>query len=249
MQTLREKDFDVSSVERCLASSDTLPSRLLDEMLQKFDADAYNTYGLTEAGCILTVCKLTREDRSKLGSVGQPMASVELRLVDSEDRPVEQGEVGEVVARTPAMMKHYWNMPEETAQATRNGWLHSGDLGRQDEDGYLFISGRAKDMIISAGENIYPIEIERLLKENHKIRDVAIIGIPDSEWGESVVAVVVPSDGMHLSQEEVIEYVGTRVAGYKRPKHVEIVDELPVTTATGKVKKNELREIYAKKYG
>ena len=177
------------------------------------------------------------------------MASVQLRLVDEEGQPVKQGEVGEVVAQTPSVMKHYWNMPEETAHATRDGWLHSGDLGRLDEDGYLFISGRAKDMIISAGENIYPIEIERLLKENHKIRDVAIIGIPDPEWGESVVAVIVPSDGADISQEEVIEYVESRVAGYKRPKHVEIVDELPVTTATGKVKKNELREIYAKKYG
>ncbi len=246
---LREKNFDVGSVRRCLASSDTLSPEILKEMLQKFDADVYNTYGLTEAGCVLTVCRLSREDRSKLGSVGRPMASVQLRLVDEEGRPVKQGEVGEVVARTPSVMKHYWNMPEETAHATRDGWLHSGDLGRLDEDGYLFISGRAKDMIISAGENIYPIEIERLLKENHKIRDVAIIGIPDPEWGESVVAVIVPSDGADISQEEVIEYVGSRVAGYKRPKHVEIVDELPVTTATGKVKKNELREIYAKKYG
>ena len=248
LATLREREFDVGSVRRCLASSDTLSPEVLEEMLQRFDADAYNTYGLTEAGCILTVCRLTRQDRGKLGSVGRPMASVALRLVDREDRPVPRGEVGEVVARTPSMLKNYWNMPEKTEQAVRGGWLHSGDLGRLDEDGYLFISGRAKDMIISGGENIYPIEIERLLKENPKIQDVAVVGIPDPEWGESVVAVIVPAEGAHVSREEVIEFVGARVAGYKRPSYVEMVDELPVTTATGKVQKTLLRERYARKY-
>ncbi len=240
---------DVSSVERCLGSSDTFPPDLLDEILQRFGGDVYVTYGLTEAGCILTVCKLTAADHSKLGSVGRPMPTVELRLMDDSGEPVLTGEVGQVAGRTPAMMQNYWNMPDRTAEALRHGWLYSGDLGRLDEDGYLFLAGRAKDMIISGGENIYPLEIERLLKEDSRIRDVAIVGIPDREWGESLLAAVVKAPGAELSSNEVIQFVRQRLAGYKKPKYVEFVDALPVTAATGKVQKAVLRQRYAEKYG
>ncbi len=245
----RERTCDVRTVQRCLGSSDTFPPDLLDGILRTFNADVYVTYGLTEAGCILTVCKLTRDDRTKIGSVGRPMPSVELRLVDENGAPVQTGEVGEVAARTPAMMQKYWEMPDKTVESLKGGWLHSGDLGRMDEEGYLFLAGRAGDMIISGGENIYPLEIERLLKENPNIRDVAVVGIPDREWGESVLAVVVPSEGANITPDEVSDFVRTRVAGYKKPKYVEIVDQLPVTTATGKVQKSVLREKYGKKYG
>ena len=236
-------------MQRCLGSSDTFPPDLLDDILRTFNADVYVTYGLTEAGCILTVCKLTRHNHTKIGSVGCPMPSVEIRLVDEADRPVAPGEVGEVVARTPSMMQAYWDMPDRTAEALKGGWLHSGDLGRLDSDGYLYLAGRARDIIISGGENIYPLEIERLLKENPKIRDAAVVGIPDPEWGESVLAAVVPSEGAEITPDEIIDFVRTRAAGYKKPKYVEIVDKLPVTTATGKVQKAVLRERYGKKYG
>jgi long-chain acyl-CoA synthetase len=126
--------------------------------------------------------------------------------------------------------------------------LYTGDLGRIDNDGYLYLSGRAKDMIISGGENIYPLEIERLLKENPKIRDAAVVGIPDRDWGESVLAAVVAIDGAVLTPDEVSNYVRARLAGFKKPRWVEIVSELPVTTATGKVQKAVLREIFARKY-
>lgn len=240
---------DVSTVKRCLGSSDTFPPDLLDEILQRFDADVYVTYGLTEAGCILTVCKLTAADRSKLGSVGRPMSTVELRLLDDSGQAVLNGEVGQVAGRTPAMMQSYWNMPERTAESLRNGWLYSGDLGRLDEDGYLFLAGRAKDMIISGGENIYPLEIERLLKEDPRIRDVAIIGVPDREWGESLLAAVVKAPGAEITADEIIQFVRQRLAGYKKPKYVEFIDALPLTAATGKVQKAVLRQRYAQKYG
>ena len=177
------------------------------------------------------------------------MASVELDVVDSSGNPVAPGEVGEVVAKTASAMSEYWNMPEKTGEALKRGWLHTGDLGRLDADGYLYLSGREKDMIISGGENIYPLEIERLLKENPKIRDAAVVGIPDREWGESVLAAVVASDGADLTPDEVADYVRARLAGFKKPKWVEIIPELPVTAATGKVRKAALRERFRAKYG
>ena len=248
LRTLNETPCDVSSVKRCLGSSDTFPPDLLDKILSRFDADVYVTYGLTEAGCILTVCKLTREDRTKIGSVGRPMPAVEIRLVDESMADVPVGKVGQVVARGPSIMKGYWNMPEKTAEAMGRGWLLSGDLARSDSDGYVFIAGRTKDMVISGGENVYPVEIERTLKQISGVKDAAIVGVPDPEWGESVLAVVVPEEGTRLSSQHVIEFIGSRLAGYKKPRFVEFVDELPVTTATGKVQKGVLRERFKEKY-
>ncbi len=245
----RLSNHDVASVQRCLGSSDTFPAALLEDILATFESDVYVTYGLTEAGCILTVCRLTSGDLGKLGSVGRPMASVGLDVVDSTGNPVAPGEVGEVVAKTASVMLEYWKLPEKTGEALKGGWLYTGDLGRMDDDGYLYLSGRAKDMIISGGENIYPLEIERLLKENPKIRDAAVVGIPDREWGESVLAAVVASDSADLTPDEVSDYVRARLAGFKKPRWVEIIPELPVTSATGKVQKAVLRERFRTKYG
>jgi fatty-acyl-CoA synthase len=145
-------------------------------------------------------------------------------------------------------MAGYWEMPGKTAEAMRGGWLHSGDLARWDADGYLAIAGRAKDVIISGGENIYPAETERVLKEIAGVRDAAVVGVPDREWGESVLAVIVPEEGAALSPEDVIAFVRARLAGFKRPRFVRFVDALPVT-ATGKVQKGVLRERFGKEYG
>ncbi len=248
LRALEETPRDVSSVRRCLGSSDTFPPDLLDRILSRFNAEVYVTYGLTEAGCILTVCRLTREDRTKIGTVGRPVPGAEVRVVDPAGGDAPVGEVGEVVARGPAIMAGYWNMPEKTAEAMRGGWLHSGDLARWDSDGYLSIAGRAKDVIISGGENIYPAEGERGLKELKGVRDAAVVGVPDREWGESVLAVIAPEEGAGLSPEEVIAFVRARLAGFKKPRYVEFVEALPVTTATGKVQKAVLREQFGKKY-
>ncbi len=248
LRMLEETPYDVTSVRRCLGSSDTFPPDLLGRILSRFNADVYVTYGLTEAGCILTVCRLTRDDRTKIGSVGRPMPTVEVRVVDPAMRNVAVGEVGEVVARGPSVMQGYWNMPDRTAEALDGGWLHTGDLARCDADGYLFIAGRAKDMIISGGENIYPVEVERVLKELPGVRDAAVVGVPDREGGESVLAAIVPDEGVTLSPQDVIDFVRTRLAGFKKPRYVEFVDALPATTATGKVQKSVLREQFRKKY-
>jgi len=238
---------DVGSVRRCLGSSDTLPPDLLDEMLARFDSDVYVTYGLTEAGCILTYSKLTREDRSHIGSVGKPHPLVDVRVVGPDGSALRPNEVGEVVARGPTVMDGYWAMPERTAEAMEGGWLHTGDLGRFDDEGYLYLAGRAKDVIVSGGEKIYPLEVERLIKQIPGVRDCALIGVPDREWGESVLAVVV-AEGDPPDPDEVKRFVRTRLAGYKTPRYVEYVDALPVTTATGKVQKAVLRERFGPTY-
>lgn len=240
--------YDVSSVRRCLGSSDTLPPDLLSGILDRFNADVWVTYGLTEAGCILTYSRLTRDNHRKIHTVGKPHPLVELRIVDQAGHDVPPGEVGEIIARGPTMMDGYWNMPERTEETLVDGWLHSGDLGRYDEDGYISIAGRLKDMIVSGGEKIYPIEVEKLLRQHPGIRDAALVGVPDGEWGQAVLAVIVREANADLAAADVIDHVRTHLAGYKRPKYVEFVDALPVTTSTGKVQKGILRERFGPKY-
>src|SRR5207237_6992385 len=173
---------------------------------------------------------------------------VDGRVVGPDDRELPTGQVGEIVARGPTLMDGYWAMPERTAEAVRDGWLHTGDSGRFDADGCLYVVGRIKDMIVSGGEKIYPLEVERLLRQHPAIADCALVGVPDREWGEAVLAVVVPRPGASVRPEEVSRFVRGQLAGYKAPRYVEVVDALPVTTATGKVQKAVLRERFAEKY-
>ncbi|HEX2516559.1 MAG TPA: AMP-binding protein [Chloroflexota bacterium] len=230
---------DVSSVRRCLGSSDTLPPDLLDGILDRFPAEVYVTYGLTEAGCILTYSRLTRDDRAEIDSVGRPHPLVEVAV----DAP--PGEVGEVLARGPTLMDGYWGLEEQTAEALAGGWLHTGDLGRFDQRGALHLAGRAKDMIVSGGEKVYPLEVERLIRSLPGVADVALVGVPDPEWGESLLACVVRDSGPAgeaLREGAIKDFVRPRLAGYKCPRYVEFVASLPVTSATNKVQKGVLRE-------
>jgi fatty-acyl-CoA synthase len=235
---------DVSSVRICLSSSDTITRDTLVAIKEHFGAPVIQLYGLTEA-CVVTHFLKPEHHESRLGSVGRPHPFVDVRLVDEVGRDVPPGEVGQILMRGPTVMAGYWNMPDRTAEAIRDGWLHSGDLGRVDEDGFLYIMGRAKDMIVSGGENIYPAAIERVLREHPEVQDAAVVGLPDPEWGEAVCAVVVPREGARPEPAGIAAFVRERLAGYNRPKHVVLADALPVTTATGKVQKAELRRRYA----
>ncbi|HET6317597.1 MAG TPA: fatty-acid--CoA ligase, partial [Chloroflexota bacterium] len=152
------------------------------------------------------------------------------------------GETGEVVARTEHVMSEYWGKPEQTAAALRNGYLRSGDLGYLDDEGYLYIAGRLKDVIVSGGEKIYPAEVEPALREYPGVAELALVGVPDREWGESVLAAIVPAPDAQIDPEEFKRWARSRVAGYKTPGHVVLLDELPRTTGTGKVQKAVLRE-------
>jgi fatty-acyl-CoA synthase len=199
-----------------------------------------STFGQTECGPIITL--LQGEDQlRKLGSVGTPMMNVEVRVVDDEMNDVPQGEIGEAVYRTPLVMKEYWNRPEETAEAFRGGWFHSGDLVRQDEDGYFYVVDRKKDMIISGGENIYCAEVENILAGHPKVAQVALIGVPDEKWGETPLALIIATDpASPPTPADIAGWCHERLARYKRPKHIAIVDTLP-RNPSGKVLKNQLR--------
>jgi acyl-CoA synthetase (AMP-forming)/AMP-acid ligase II len=166
-------------------------------------------------------------------------------VVDENDNDVPLGAVGEAVYRGPTVMKEYYKDPEATARAMRGGWFHSTDLVRQDEEGFIYVVDRKKDMIISGGENIYPTEVEEVLCKHPKILECAVIGVHDEEWGESVKAVVVCKQGEKLTEEEVVEFCKGHLASYKKPKSVDFVDALP-RNAVGKVLKTVLREKYGK---
>ena len=243
---------DLSSFRRAMGSSDAMPRELLEQVMRTFSASWTQTYGLTEAGCILTYLPPSDHTR-KIGSAGKPHAQADLFIADpaadsdptwplEPEHRLPAGETGEVVARTEHVMTEYWGKSEQTASAFRNGYLRTGDLGYLDDEGYLFIAGRLKDVIISGGEKIYPAEVEPQLRAYPGVRELALIGIPDREWGESVLAAIVAEDGARIDADAFTRWARARVAGYKTPKHVALVNELPRTTGTGKVQKALLRE-------
>ena len=201
----------------------------------------FELYGSTEAGWVTMLHP--DEQLTRLGSVGRECAgSAPIRILGSDGRPVADGEVGELYSRTPYTFDGYWKMPEKTAEAFRDGWCTVGDMARRDPDGYYFLVDRKSNMIISGGENVYPSEVENLLGSHDKVKEVAVVGLPDAKWGERVHAVVVLHDGCEASEAEIIDWCRDRIAGYKRPRSVSFVAaaEMP-RTATGKILHRTLR--------
>jgi acyl-CoA synthetase (AMP-forming)/AMP-acid ligase II len=202
-----------------------------------------NAFGQTEMSS--NTCFLRGEDAiRKMGSVGRPALGVEARIVDESGEDVPPGEVGEIVYRGPTVMQGYHGKPEATAEAFAGGWFHSGDLVREDEEGFIYVVDRLKDMLISGGENVYPAEVERALIEHPAVAEVAVVGVPHPRWVETPLAVVVPAADAEVSEEELIEHCRERLAGYKKPSAVVFVDILP-RNAAGKVLKRELRDLYS----
>jgi fatty-acyl-CoA synthase len=215
---------------------------LLRRMVELFGhADITTSFGQTETCAVTTI--LQGEDAlRKIGSVGTPMLHMEVRVVDEYGNDVVPGEVGEIVYRGPSVMTEYWNKPAETAAAFAGGWFHSGDLVRQDEDGYLYVVDRLKDMIISGGENVYCVEVENVVAAHPQVAEVAVVGVPDEKWGETPLAFVVPANPAEPPTAEVItRWCRERLAAYKCPRRIRIVDTLP-RNPSGKVRKNELRD-------
>jgi acyl-CoA synthetase (AMP-forming)/AMP-acid ligase II len=206
-------------------------------------------FGQTETSGCLTVLTPRDHGRALAGeehlllSCGRAIVGTEIATVDGEGKPVPTGELGEIIARGPQMMRGYWNRSEATAATLVDGWLHTGDIGRIDEEGYLYISDRVKDMIVSGGENIYPREVENVLFEMPCILDAAVIGVPDERWGESVKAVVVLRDGATATEDDVINWTRDRLATYKAPRSVDFVDAFP-RNPSGKILKRLLRDPY-----
>jgi acyl-CoA synthetase (AMP-forming)/AMP-acid ligase II len=218
---------------------------LLEAVRRAFpEAAIYNTFGQTEMSPVSCMLGAADFDARK-GSVGKPVINVEARIVDDAMRDVPQGEVGEIVYRGPAVMKEYWNLPEATAEAFAGGWFHSGDLCRQDEDGFIYVVDRKKDVVISGGENIYSAEVEAAILRHPKVRDVAVIGVPHPKWGETPWAIVVPKDPADPpTEEELLEHCKLEMASFKKPSSFVVLEgDLP-RNAMGKVTKPALRERY-----
>jgi acyl-CoA synthetase (AMP-forming)/AMP-acid ligase II len=179
--------------------------------------------------------------------VGRDAFNAEVKIVDDDDNELPAEKVGEICVRGQHVMKGYWRMPEETEEALKNGWFHTGDLGKRDEGGYIYVVDRKKDMIISGAENIYSAEIERVLTSHPAVSEAAVIGVPDEKWGEAVKAVVILKEGAEATEEEIIEYCKQNMASYKKPKSIDFVKEFP-RNEIGKVLKRELRKLYWKGY-
>lgn len=232
---------DLSALRRISWGAAPAPTSLLRTMIDTFpQAEVVTSFGQTECSPVTTM--LRGEDAiHKIGSVGTPILNVEARIVDDAMNDVPQGEVGEIVYRSPMVMTEYWGRPEATADVFYGGWFHSGDLVREDEDGYLYVVDRKKDMIISGGENIYCAEVEDILAGHPKVAEVALIGVPHEKRGESPLAVIVPRDSADPPAGEEIEaWCTQRMAGYKRPRDIAIVSQLP-RNPSGKVLKTQLR--------
>jgi len=238
-------DHDLTSMRAILYGASPITESLLERAMKTFpQADFVQAYGMTELAPVATL--LTGEDHRtglRLRSAGRAAAHSEVRVVDADDNEVPRGTVGEVTVRGGHVMRGYWNKQAETDEALRGGWMHTGDGAYMDDEGYIFIVDRIKDMIISGGENIYSAEVENAVAQHPAVAACAVIGVPDDEWGERVHAVVVLKPGATVTPEELREHAKTLIAGYKAPRTAEFVDALPVSGA-GKVLKRELRAPY-----
>lgn len=219
---------------------------LLRRAMATFRCDFINAFGAATEGGLQASLSLADHRRAAagaghlLGSVGKPAFGVDLRLVDPDGKDVPRGEVGEIITRSNAVMSGYLEMPEETARALRDGWFWGGDLARMDEDGYLYLAGRSKDMIIRGGENIYPIEIETVLADYPGVTAVAVVGQPDEHWGETVLAFLTAEPGAEIELSAIRSFCRQRLAPYKIPEAVTVIDAMPLN-ASGKILKRELR--------
>ncbi|MCI0848078.1 MAG: AMP-binding protein [Chloroflexi bacterium] len=248
-------DYDLSSLSVITYGAAPMPLEVIREAIERFPGARFiNAFGQTETASTITM--LPPDDHvmegspeeietklKRLTSIGKPLEDVEVEIVDESGQAVAVGETGEIVARGSRMMAGYWQEESATRDTMRGGWIYTGDLGYQDQDGYIYLSGRAKDFIKRGGEMISPEEVERVLRSHPELDDAAVIGVPDVEWGEEVRAVVVGRSD-RVTEEQVIEFCREKLAGYKRPRSVVFVGELP-RNAMGKVLKRDLRDEYS----
>ena len=235
------KNHNHGSLKKAAYGASIMPVEIIKQLSVAFRGlKLWNYYGQTEMGPVATILK-PEDQLLKPGSAGQPVLNVETRLMDFEGNFVPNGEVGEIVHRSGQVMTGYLNDPDKTTEAFEYGWFHSGDLGRFDEDGYLYVVDRKKDMIKTGGENVASREVEEVLYKHPGIEEVAVIGLPDPKWIEIVAAVIVPKKGTVLSEKDIISFCKENLAGFKCPKKIHIVDKLP-KNPSGKILKRELKE-------
>ncbi len=238
---LKKDDHDLNCWRLMHMGAGPIPPSLVRRWKKHFPDMQYNTtYGLSESTgpCV----RLGIENEHKVGAIGKPAINWDARIVNDKGEDVATGEIGELILKGNGVMKEYYKNPGKTAEAIRNGWLYTGDMARMDEEGFIYLVDRKKDIVVSGGENIYPVEVENVLLSNPKVHDVAVIGIPDERLGEMAVAVIDPAPGVTLTEEEVNEFCSQNLPRYKRPRRI-IFDKIP-RNPTGKIEKPKLREKY-----
>jgi len=244
--------IDKSSLKMIGYGASPMPTDKIKKALEIFGPILVQNYGQTEA--YMTVTYLSKEDHveavqmgsERLSSVGKPYTFVEVEIADDAGNPLDPGQIGELIVRSNHVMQGYWNLPDETKATIRNGWLFTGDLAKKDEQGYVYLLGRKKEMIISGGFNIYPLEIEEVLHSIPSIHEAAVIGVEDEEWGEKVVSFLVKEDQQQAFSLEHIAHICKKSLGYKKPKEYILIDSLP-KNSIGKIDKKRLKEIYYSK--
>ncbi len=239
-------EIDLTSVKTLYYGASPISPDLLARSLAVFGCDFVQLYGMTETSGTIVHLGPDQHDvkgTPRMASCGRAVAGVELRIVDEAGQILPPGEIGEIVIRTPTIMLGYWRKDDATQEVLRDGWYYSGDAGYLDEDGYLYICDRIKDMIVSGGENVYPAEVEKALQSHPAVREVAVIGVPDQKWGEAVKAVVAFKPGMTATADELTAHARKLIAGYKLPKSYDFVESLP-RNAAGKILRRELRKPY-----
>jgi long-chain acyl-CoA synthetase len=232
------EDYDLSTLEQVTSGASPLPPEIERAFVSRVpSATIRQGYGLTESAALVST---NPAGRVRAGSVGLPVPGCEVEIRDAEDRPLPAGDAGEICVRSPGLMTGYWHAPEITAEAIRDGWLHTGDVGRRDEDGYLYVVDRIKDLIIRGGFNVYPRDVEDALLEHPDVAVAAVVGEPSASHGEEVVAFVTLRGGAALEPAELVDWARQRIGGYKYPRRVVMVDEVPLTPV-GKVDRKALR--------
>lgn len=238
----KERPFDLSCFRTCTSGSAPLPLEVLEKFNETSGSEVSEGYGLSEAAPVTHRNPIT--GLQKPGSIGIPLPNTDAKVVDSdtgEELPI--GEVGELIVKGPQIMKGYWNMPEDTANSLRNGWLYTGDLATMDADGFFYIAGRKKELIIASGYNVYPVEIEDVIYKHPSVLEAAVIGVPDAYRGETIKACIVLKENETLTEVELIQYCREKLAAFKVPRSVDFLEELP-KTVVGKILKRALKEQY-----
>jgi len=234
--------YDLSSLQICVCGSAPMPLEVARMWKEKYGIDIWEGYGLTEATTV-NCGNLAGRRPPKYGSIGKCYQKCNtIKIFDQNDRELPPGQIGEIVIKGPGVMKGYWNKPKETAEIIRNGWLHTGDIGHTDEDGYIYLTERKKDLIIRGGENVYPKEVEDVLHNHPQVLEAGVIGIPDAVYGEEVKAFVVLKAAGAATEKELIDFCKKHLPTYKRPKSIQLMDSLP-KSAVGKILRRELRKL------
>jgi long-chain acyl-CoA synthetase len=238
------EEYDLSELRYIASGAAPLAPEVVQELARRLPStEIREGYGLTETSALVST---TRPGHGRAGSVGQPVPGTEVRILDDEDEEVPTGEVGEICCRSALVMRGYWRAPEQTEETMRGGWLHTGDIGRLDEDGYLYVVDRKKDLIIRAGFNVFPRDVEEALLEHPSVEGAAVVGRPDPKCGEEVVAFVALSE--ELDPAELVAWARTRIGGYKYPREVQVVPAIPLTPI-GKIDRKALRARLHEKVG